>query len=300
MISFERVGLSHKQIINSAYFHDGKQNSEYSFANLFMWGRQQVAVVAGCVCVFSHWNNKSLYLYPEGGDTRAALTALMADSQERGIPLRLYGLSRQEVEELEGFFPGEFYCKPVRDSFDYVYDIARLADLKGKKLQQKRNHINRFLESHPDWVSQPITPELLPECRQMVADWYQYHEQTYGHGDFDLEQRAISRCFDNYQALDMEGLVLRGEPNGRILALTMGNRTSGDTFDVNYEKAYSDVQGAYPLVNRTFARCLQAKYPELRYLNREDDMGLPGLRKAKESYHPDILAEKYSAVWMQE
>lgn len=300
MIPFQRVQLSHKQMITDAYFFDGKQNSEYSFANLFLWGRQQVAVVADCVCVFSHWDGKSLYLYPEGGDTKAALTALMADAQERGIPFRMYGLSRQEVEALENFFPGQFRCKPVRDSFDYVYDIHRLADLKGKKLQQKRNHINRFLEAYPDWVSQPITPALIPECRQMVADWYQYHETLYGPGDFELEQYAISRCFDNYEVIGMEGLVLRAEPAGKIVALTMGNRTSPDTFDVNFEKAYGDIQGAYPLVNRTFARYLQEKYPELQYLNREDDMGLPGLRKAKESYHPDILAEKFSAVWLEE
>lgn len=300
MISFERVRLSHKQMITDAYYCDGKQNSEYSFANLFMWGRQQVALVAGSVCVFSHWSGRSVYLYPEGGDTRAALQALMDDAQERGIPLRMHGLNQQEVKQLEEFFPGQFRFKPARDAFDYVYDIGRLADLKGKKLQQKRNHINRFLEAYPDWVHEPITPELLPECRQMVEDWYCHHEQLYGPGDFDLEQHAIARCFDNYVAIGMDGLVVRAEPGGKIIALTMGNRTAADTFDVNFEKAYGDIQGAYPLVNRTFARYLQEKYPELRYLNREDDMGLPGLRKAKESYHPDILAEKISAIRLEE
>lgn len=299
MIHFQRVKITDRAVLHGVYFNDGKQNSEYSFANLFMWGRQQFAVVEGCVCAFSHWDGKSLYLYPEGdGDKRAALEALMQDAEERGIPFRLYGLSPQEAEQLQTMFPERFRLKPVRDSFDYVYDIDRLANLKGRKLQQKRNHINRFIQEHPDWTAEVITPELLPECRQMAADWYAHHNELYGAEDFDLEKAALRRCFDNYEALEMEGMLIRLD--GRIIALTMGNHTAPDTFDVNFEKAYSDIQGAYPLINRTFACYLREKYPQVRFLNREDDMGLPGLRKAKESYHPDLLAEKISAVLLED
>ncbi len=294
MIPFEQVQIQHKQMITDCYFHDGKQNSEYSFANLFMWGRQEFAMVAGCVCVFSHWGDRSIYLYPVGGDVRTALEALMDDATARGIPLRMHGLDQTDLKQLDTWFPGQFFWHTNRDSFDYVYDIARLAELNGRKLQQKRNHIHRFEEAYPDWLLEDITPELLAECSAMVDDWYQVH----GAEDYGLEAWAIRRCFENFEAIGMEGLILRGEPGGKILALTMGNRTSPDTFDVNFEKAYSDINGAYPLINRSFARYLQAKYPELRFLNREDDMGLPGLRKAKESYHPDILAEKYSAIWL--
>lgn len=80
-----------------------------------------------------------------------------------------------------------------------------------------------------------------------------------------------------------------------MVAFSMGNRIREDTFDVNYEKAVADVNGAYSIVNREFARLLRARYPELRFLNREDDMGIEGLRRAKESYAPDILLEKYLA-----
>ena len=91
----------------------------------------------------------------------------------------------------------------------------------------------------------------------------------------------------------MEGLLIRTD--GRIVAMTMGNRIGEDTYDVNFEKADPDIPGAYPLINREFARLLRQRHPELRFLNREDDMGLPGLRKAKESYHPDELLEKFRA-----
>lgn len=299
MIEFQRLKITDKPLVSQIYYHDGKQNSEYSFVNLFLWGRQCFAMVEGCACALSHWDGKSLYLYPEGGgDKKAALDALINDAAERGLPLRLYGLSRREAEELESFYPGRFCFRSRRDSFDYVYDINRLAELTGRKLQQKRNHIHRFEEAWPDWRSEPITPALLPECREMVRQWYEHHAQLHGEQDFDLEQAALRRCFDNYEALGMEGLVIRAD--GRLLALTMGNRTAEDTFDVNFEKAYSDIPGSYPLVNRTFARMLREKYPALSYLNREDDMGLPGLRKAKESYYPDLLAEKISAVLQED
>ena len=99
---------------------------------------------------------------------------------------------------------------------------------------------------------------------------------------------------DDFEALGLEGLLLKAE--GRVVAFTMGNQIQRDTFDVNFEKAFAEIQGAYPVINREFARHIRARYPEIVYLNREDDMGLPGLRRAKESYHPDILLCKASAV----
>jgi hypothetical protein len=84
--------------------------------------------------------------------------------------------------------------------------------------------------------------------------------------------------------------------DGQVMAFTMGNLIQPDTYDVNFEKAFAHIQGAYPMINREFARYIREKYPEVVYLNREDDMGLPGLRKAKESYHPDILLCKGTAI----
>lgn len=299
MIPFRRLKVSDREQYHPVFYHDEKKNSEYSFNNLFFWGKQEIAEVEGCVSAFCHWGNMSVYLFPQGnGDKHAAVCALMDDANERGIPLRLCGLSEQEQAFLEENWPGLFRFRQMRDSFDYVYDINRLAQLTGRKLQQKRNHIHRFEEQFPDWSVEPITQENLPQCREMIAKWYVHHTQLYGEEDFDLEKAAIRLCLDNFFALDMEGLILRA--NGEILALTMGNRTSPDTFDVNFEKAYSDIQGAYPLINRSFARYLHEKYPELLWLNREDDMGIAGLRKAKESYHPDILTVKINAALQED
>lgn len=299
MIPFRRLKADDRAKVHPVFYSDGKQNSEYSFNNLFLWGRQEVAEVCGCICGFCHWGGRSMYLFPQGGgDKLQALEALIGDASERGIPLRLCGLSRGEVAFLEEHFPGRFRISSLRDTYDYIYDIERLAALSGRKLAQKRNHIHRFEDEHPDWCVEEINEENLPQCREMVEQWYLHHAELYGESDFSMEQDAIRLCFTHYAALEMEGLLLR--VGGEIVAVTMGNRTSTDTFDVNFEKAYSDMQGAYPLINRSFARFLHEKYPELKWLNREDDMGIPGLRKAKESYHPDILAEKFNALLLED
>lgn len=294
MIPFKRLRAEDRDTYHPILYSCGKQNSEYSFNNLFLWGRQEVAEVAGCVCALCHWDDKSMYLFPQGdGDLLRAISLLSQDAAERGLPLRLCGLSAQETAFLEAQFPNRFRFRPARDSFDYLYDIHRLAELSGRRLQQKRNHIHRFTEAYPDWRFEPITPQTLLQCRQMIAQWYIRHAQLYGESDFDMEQEALRLCFDNYEALHMEGIFLR--VGGEIVAVAMGSHTTPDTFDVNFEKAYSDMQGAYPLINRSFARYLREKYPTLSWLNREDDMGIAGLRKAKESYHPDILLEKWVA-----
>lgn len=298
MIDFQRLKPEYRSKLHDILFSAGRRGCEYSFANLYLWGRQQAAIVAGWLMVFSHFKGKSVYMYPVGvGDPKPALDALMADANARGIPFRMYGLTREETELVEQLYPGCFYFGPNRDGFDYIYDIARLANLKGKKLQQKRNHVNRFLRENPEYHTEKITLENLDICRNFVDSWYTRHQKENPAEDFKMEQVALERAFAHFEALKMEGLLLYA--GNTVVAMTLGNPLTADTWDVNFEKADSLVDGAYPMINREYARYIQARHPEIKYLNREDDMGLPGLRKAKESYYPDILLEKYTAVLLE-
>lgn len=170
----------------------------------------------------------------------------------------------------------------------------------GKKLHGKRNHIRRFEESHPDWQVEQITMDNLAECAEMDLEWNRRYRSLDAAGEeaearTRLDERhAMSRAFAHYEALGMDGLLLR--TGGKVVAFTMGSPISADTFDVHFEKAYGEIQGAYPMINREFARWLQANRPGVRWLNREDDMGLEGLRKSKESYYPDRMVEKSAAI----
>lgn len=290
MISFSRLDPSRKAEYDRYLLTCGQRGCEYSFVNLYLWGRQTAAFLDDFLVFFSHFNGHSVYPYPIGqGDIRPVLDTIIADSRERGIPCRLTSLTPADMDQLESLYPGRFRFHCNRNDFDYVYHIDDLADLKGRKFQQKRNHLNRFLETWPDCHVKSLDNTNLGVARNLIDHWF-YHRQQEPGANLQLEQVALRRALNRYDDLGLEGLVLYA--GGEPVAVTMGSRLSEDTFDIHFEKAREDIPGAYGAVNRFFAQYLREKYPMLHYLNREDDLGLPGLRKAKLSYHPALLIEK--------
>lgn len=267
---------------------------EYSPACMVMWGNASIAKCGEFYVPMVTYAGKSLYLRPIGaGDFTSVIPALLEDSCQRGIPFRMYGLTPDARAKLEEKF--DFVYTTNRDNADYLYSVDSLSSLSGRKLQSKRNHINRFESEHPDWVCQPITRETIPECEELVSTWYtEHYEQGADPAFFDGERRAIATAFDHYETFGFEGLILRVE--GAVVAFTLGMPLNRTCFDVNFEKASSQMQGAYALINREFSRLVQEKYPEIHYLDREDDMGADGLRQAKLSYHPEVILEKYIAA----
>ena len=294
MISFHKTALEDKARYEALLDAMPERGCEYSFANLYMWGRQEIAFLEDCAVFFSHFNGRTVYPFPIGpGNRRAALERILEDAHQRGIPCRITGMTDADRQELEGWFPDVFEIRNARDSFDYVYDINALADLRGKKLQKKRNHFNRFQTLYPDYRVEPIGCANLSRVQHMVNDWYVHRRKSDPEGDYLLESLAMVRAFRHYEELGMEGIaLLQGD---RVLAVTLGSRLSRDTFDIHFEKAREDVPGAYNAVNCEFARYLRLKYPEIAYLNREDDVGLEGLRTAKLSYYPHHMVEKHWA-----
>ena len=288
MLSFRPITIEDRPILHQFMWGAKGHGSEYSFANLFFWGEQQICTQFDTPLILSRFGNWTAYLYPR---TPEYTVALMEDAAERDIPFRYWGMTLEETETLEAYFPDTFRIRSSRDSFDYVYDIERLCTISGKKLQSKRNHCNRFEQDHPEYQVLPLTDELLTRCQAFTERWYEEHAHLHDPADYDREKTAIARAFAHFHAMEMEGIALVCDLG--LVGFSMGNRIREDMFDVNYEKALAAVNGAYPMVNREFARYLHEKYPAVQFLNREDDMGIPGLRKAKESYYPDILLEKY-------
>lgn len=300
MINFQRLELDQKAQYDNCLMTAGQRGCEYSFTNLFLWGRQKAAFLGEQVVIFSQFNRRSVYPFPVGpGDVKAALDAVIQDAKKRGIPCYITSMTEADKNTLESLYPGRFRFFSDRDTFDYLYDINNLADLKGRKFQKKRNHIHRFEEACPDWQVLPLDESTRVAAFTMADQWYRSRKEADPHMDFHLEELALQRAFAFQTQLGLEGLVLTdGE---KVVAFTMGSRLNENTFDVHFEKALDIADGAYPTINREFARYLRDKYPELRWLNREDDMGLEGLRKAKMSYAPDILLEKHWArLWEEE
>ncbi|MBQ9759807.1 MAG: DUF2156 domain-containing protein [Clostridia bacterium] len=292
-LQFEPVSLSDSAWYPSLLWESGARGCEYSFVNLFLWGDQRVTRMSGHAVLFSRFGERYIYPYPIGkGDKREILESIFEDASARDITWRLSGLLPHEKEELERLFPNRFDFVANEGSFDYVYDINDLADLPGRRYHGKRNHCKQFETAYPRAEVVPITEKNLDAARRMSHAWYALRED--GETDFEMEKRAIARAFDHYTELGLEGLMLVSD--GEVLALTMGNRMTKEVFDVNFEKAMPHATGAYAAINRAFARYIREKYPKVRFLDREEDMGLEGLRRAKMSYHPHHRVEKYRAT----
>ena len=299
MIDFRRITPEDKPLYDAALASEGERGCEFAFANLYLWGRQNIAVFGDSILLFSQFNRRSVYPFPLGRhEDRSAFDAIIADARERGIACRISGITETAKETLERFYPGRFRYHCDEGSFDYVYSIDDLADLHGKKYDSKRNHIRRFTDAHPDYTVEPITEENRAEVETFISEWYERRLADNPDGDFHMERAAIGKALRDRAALALDGIVIRD--GGRILAMTLGGRLSADTFDVNFEKALGDVQGAYAIVNREFARYVREKYPDVRYLDREEDMGLEGLRRAKQSYRPHHMIRKYWACLLDE
>ena len=291
MIDFQSLKLEDKPRFDAILQNSGVRGCEYSFVNLFLWGRQKAAFYKDHLVFFSQFNRKSVYLFPVGsGDIVPVIEAVIHDAQVRGIPCRFTGLTHDDCAKLESLFPGRFRYHVDRDSFDYVYAIEDLVELKGRRFQKKRNHLNRFRADHPEYRLVPMTDENTPMVTEMVYRWYDLRLQENPHGDYHLEQAALVKALRHRKELDMEGLLLMDGDN--LLAMAMGSRLNPDTFDIHFEKALEANDGTYAAINQGFALYLHKKYPDLRWLDREDDMGLEGLRKAKMSYNPERMIEK--------
>lgn len=291
MIPFKPIKLEDKETYQH-YLLDGKERGcEYCFTNLYTWGRQNAAILHDHLVLFSQFDRQTVYPFPVGkGDKKQILDAIIADSKERGIACRITSLSKEDMQLLNDLYPGKlsFHCD--RDGFDYVYSIDDLADLPGRTYQKKRNHCNRFRSEHPNYTVEPITEQNLPMIQAFAKKWCEIKLASNPETDILMEEIALSKVFRHFKELDLEGLSLLD--NGEILAFTIGSLCTPDCIDVHFEKGLGDVNGAYAVINQEFARYIREKYPYIKYLNREDDMGIEGLRIAKQRYYPHHLVEK--------
>lgn len=295
-VPFQPITIKDKEIITSFIFPSNYRNCDYSFANMCSWRfiyDSEYAVVDDFLLIRFWIEDKTrlAYMTPVGtGDLKHAVDLLEADSLEHGHPLCMLGVTPDAKEELEKAFPGGFFYIPERDYFDYIYLREDLAELKGKKYQAKRNHINNFNKLYTyEYI--PITPELVPKCLELECKWYKANHTEEDAEDLNDERRSLTYALNHFEELGLQGGGICIDH--QIIAFTFGCPINHNTFDVNVEKADINYEGAYAVINKEFASRLPEKYI---YINREEDLGIPGLRKAKLSYNPAILLEKNAVI----
>lgn len=208
-------------------------------------------------------------------------------------------ITEDAKEFISEHFNGLFDFSLDEGSFDYIYDVESLAYLKGKKLSKKRNHVNGFLNSYDNWHIEEISFDNLLKCRDFLKLWYadkMASETTEGIDSLLAEKKSLFNVLENYEHIMADGIVLF--VGNEVIAITIGQRISENTYDVVFEKADDKIKGAYNMINREFARYIMTKYKDVKYINRENDLNISGLRKAKMSYRPVELLKKYTAKFI--
>ena len=293
-MNFKHITLEDKIWVTKYLKEANYPGCEYSFSTMLMWRDifHTEVVDMGDMLGYRGYSSKNRYVYafPAGnGDKKAAIEALMAHAKENNHPFILRGFTKEHAEWLEETFPDKFIINEARDEWDYVYSVEKLSSLAGGKYHGKRNHIARFKDSG-EWRYESISAENIEDCRNMSDKWYQ--SQIDGGNITVLKEKPVLNfALDHMQELGLKGGVLYLD--NRVIAFTIGEAMNEDTFHVHIEKAYSDIQGAYPMINQQF---VLHEMQDFVYINREEDDGLPGLRRAKESYYPVKMVEKYTAV----
>ncbi len=291
-LSFRRVELADRERVCALLHNAPDRGCEYTFGNLFIWRDvydTKLAFTEDGLCVVRFDKVTDAYLFPFGqGDVPAAILAMRADAGARGIPFRIIAASADDVALLDDAFPGGYTSHTSRDFAEYVYNAEDLIELKGKKYHGKRNHISRFSAEYPDYQFQEITPDNIGRVQEMNNLWYNEIMAQYGDESLAEERCASRNAFEHFFELGFKGGFI--EISAGIVGFAMGEPINPETFCVHIEKACYNTNGAYTVINRDFARHYCADY---RYINREDDVGDEGLRKAKLSYYPAILTDKY-------
>ena len=298
MFNWKIPEVSDREWMQPALSASGGMGSEFAFGTLYLWScayGTRVCQHDGWVLRCSGTEGNRFYQLPLGpGDLRSKVELLLADAKEAGCKFRLWGLTKQETEHLEEAMPGMFRFQLDRDASDYIYASQDLIHLADRKFHGKRNHLARFQRSY-NWSYEDITPENYADCKKIAHEWCVQNGGCGKEDGTDDETCAINMAFRSFEELKLSGGLLRVD--GKPVAFTVGEEINPEVYLLHFEKALSGYEGLYAAINHEYAANHLENY---RYINREEDLGIEGLRKAKLSYNPAILLEKYSATLLSE
>ncbi len=290
MLQFKDVDIKDKETANKFLKRKNYFLCAYCFTDVFIWQnayKTQIAFDDDFMYMKSGSGKNIYFTAPMGeGDYASAVDKMAEIAHAEGVPLKIYAVPAEIKEKIEAAYPGRFSYKEGRDGADYIYSAESLMYLKGKKLHGKRNHINKFLSEYEGrWSYEDLTEDNIREFFSYQLKWCENNPDN-----FLGETCAVSVALKNFKELEIKGGLLRLD--GAIIAVTLGSESFPDTFIVHIEKADATIQGAYQMINQQFA---QHNFEKYRYIDREEDLGIEGLRKAKLSYYPESITENYIA-----
>lgn len=296
MIEFKSPQLSDYKKFAPFFSDEGELSCEMNFISIYVWKRvyENKFYMDDKTLIFrSVTEDGDGYVFSlPYGDFEYGMSVIFQYCKEKGIKPNLW---TSQGKRLDSFLKS-YSCYeiiPERDNFDYIYLREDLAELKGKKYHSKRNHISAFTKKH-SWSYEPLSRDNMEQFLAFSDKWYKDRGAEEDEG-LKAEKKALKEILYSDEGIEYKGALIRVED--RVVAITLGSPINSSAFDIHYEKADIDFPTAYTLINREFAARELGDY---KYINREDDLGLEGLRKAKLSYKPHILLEKYSMIYKGE
>lgn len=295
-LKFEPISLEMQETIKRYTGTWNIRESEYTFTNLYIWGYEDRIKIAQ--------HDDVLYILVECGYTEPFMFAPLpmdvnadykkaigvAEDYFSGVGLKpAFSALNDTFKALFETHAPYYKLEEDRDNFDYIYNTADLLYLKGKKYHSKRNHINQFTANNK-FECLELRPEMVGECLELYDQWLQNKDETLP--GMEGERYAIERLVTHMDELGVKGCSVR--VNGKLSAYTLGERINSDMAVIHIEKADSEILGLYTIINQKFVEHFWA---DTKFINREEDMGIEGMRKAKLSYNPVYLLTKYTAAF---
>ena len=295
MTEYREISLADREwFCEKLRAEDTEQN--FSFGSEYVWRKlygEKVAVIGNCGAVEYTYKGVRSYAVPFGGtdeDKRIAVETMLEDVKERGEQLRFVIVTATQKDFLQRYFPRQFLFSRDAEMDDYIYSAEKLRTLSGSALSPKRNHIHQF-ERNEDWSYETLTKDNAKDCLEYEGMWLSERKPSEDYEELTDEQWAVRESLLHLEELGFTGGVLR--LNGRVIAFCIAERLNQRVMIVHFEKAETGIPGAYAMINREFVK---HECEDVIFVNREDDAGEEGLRRAKLSYHPDHMAEKYTAL----
>ncbi len=291
-MQFHPITLTDQSLFKRYLSYQEQRLISYNFSNFYIWRNWDPyswAEVADCLVVKSGYHHLDTICVPLGAlpqNILAATEMMIKEYAARQQEFIISEVSEAALALYQKHWPNRFSVEEYLPGANYIYLQKDLAHLAGKRYNAKRNHINRFLRSYPDHCFRPFGEEVVAGCKEQVHQWFALHDLD--NPDLRSEYEGCLDALDNYQALGCDGAALLIKDH--VVAFALGDALSRDTYAIHIEKADIDIHGAYQMINRYFANEYASGYT---YINRAEDMGEPGLQRAKESYYPCHMEKKY-------
>lgn len=284
------LSLGDKSLFDLAFKRFPPVISEYTFTNLFIWRHAYRTTLSrwdGFLCLLAETKGNPFFFPPIGeGNMVECCRTLLRSMKERGISAPIARVPEEVISRFDWRSEG-FEVSFDRDQSDYVYLSEDLIYLRGRKYHRKRNHIKQFKEKYSyDYL--PLTPERISDCLQLQAEWCDLRQCEVIPGLYN-ESVAIQEALTHFELLEIKGGIIM--IHGRVEAFTLGEPLNRDTVVIHIEKANPAFEGLYPTIHQAF---LEHQWLGYTYVNREQDLGEEGLRKAKESYFPHHMINKFT------